>query len=174
MYRGMPGGLFAGKDLPAEAKDRTDNALELLRRADVNELLSRDIELLVDELVETFEPVTIRWDEATMTEPKHVQVGGVTDAFGRPITHSVAQSEVKVPLDGEATLLTYRSHNGAPALTIEGEVRPAIVSFIWTGELEANPEEIERWFEQRRSQVERFLLNNNNDITGLNGICQVK
>jgi len=81
----------------------------------------------------------------------------------------MAQSVVKVPLDGEATLLTYRSHSGAPAFTtIEGEARPGLVSFTWAGGLDASGSAITQWFEQRRDQVERFLVYNNGDLPALN------
>ena len=161
-------GLFGGKDLPEEARDRARMALEQVARRNVDDLLSRDIGVLVDELVDDFEPVTIHWDEVTMTEPKHVQLGG-TDGFGRHISRTMAQSVVKVPLDGEATLLTYRSHSGAPALTtIEGEAQPGLVSFTWTGGLDTSGSAITQWFEQCRDQVERFLVYNNGDLPALN------
>jgi len=160
--------LFGGKDLPEEARDRTMMALKQVASRNVDELLSRDIGVLVDELVDDFEPVTIHWDEVTMTEPTHGQLGG-TDGFGRHISRTMAQSVVKVPLDGEATLLTYRSHSGAPAFTtIEGEARPVLVSFTWAGGLDASGSAITQWFEQRRDQVERFLVYNNGDLPALN------
>jgi len=60
-------GLFGGKDLPEEARDRARMAMEQVARRNLDDLLSRDIGVLVDD----FEPVTIHWDEVTMTEPKH-------------------------------------------------------------------------------------------------------
>jgi hypothetical protein len=56
-------GLFGGKDLPEEARDRARMALEQVARRNVDDLLSRDIGVLVDELVDDFEPVTIHWPD---------------------------------------------------------------------------------------------------------------
>jgi hypothetical protein len=159
--------LFGGKDLPEEARDRTMLSLKQVASRNVDELLSRDIGVLVDELVDDFEPVTIHWDEVTMTEPTQEQWIRY-DGFGSHSSRAMAQSIVKVPLDGEAKLLTYRSHSGAPMSTIEGEARPGLVFFTWAGGLDASGSAITQWFKERQDQVESFLLYNNGDLPALN------
>ena len=136
----LPGGLFAGRDLPDEARERTDQALRKVSQMNVDELLGREVESLVDESVHEFATVTIHWDAVTMSEPEQIQLRDVQNAFGDRITRQAAQSVLKVPLDGEATLLTYRAHSGAPVMgVVEGSAANGSVSFIWQGELNANP-----------------------------------
>lgn len=167
MIRGG-GNLFAGKDLPAEARDRTREALDKVERADAEELLSRDIDLLVDEYLDLFERATLSWDDPVMTEPKRVGVPTM-DTFGRNVTNHAHRSTIKVAIDGDSLLLTYRSHQGAPAFSsIEGSVTPGYLEFEWTGGVDAGPAALVAWLQQRRDHVERFLVNNNNDVPGLN------
>lgn len=167
MYGGR-GNLFGGPDLPDEARRRADEAVRAIARADVNDLLSRDIDVLVEELLVPFERVGIRWDDVTMTDPAPASVG-MTDIFGRQVAHDAATTTFKVPLDGDALMLTYRSHRGAPmGGGLEGNVRDGLIEFAWTGDLNANPAALRQWFNQRRNSVETFLTNNNNDVDGLN------
>lgn len=162
------GNLFAGKDMPDEARERTQNALQRVERANVDELLSRDLEVLVDEYAEPFEPATVRWDEVTMTEPKQVSSSG-SDIFGHSIVRHEARTTARVPVDGDALMLTYRSHNGAPLYSsVTGTANPGWLELEWKGDLGAGPEAIKQWFEQHRTHVETFLGNNNRDTVGMN------
>ena len=103
-----------------------------------------------------------------MTEPVPANVA-TTDGFGRHVNVSMATSTFKVPVDGDTLLLTYRSHSGAPwGGGLPGSARNGLIEFTWTGDLNANPDAVRQWFEQRRNNVEAFLANNNNDVDGLN------
>jgi hypothetical protein len=148
--------LFGGPDLPDEARGRINSALGRVARWDVDDLLARDLEVLLDEAIDHFETATVLWDQVTMSEPTPLERGHVG-------------STLIAPVDGDPHLLTYRSHSGAPAFTtIQGDAAPGEVVFRWTGEAGASPESIASWFHQRRSQVEQFLPNNNRDVPALN------
>jgi hypothetical protein len=148
--------LFGGPDLPDECRSRTNAALGEVARWDVDDLLSRDLEVLLDEAIDHFQTATVLWDHVTMSEPVPLEQGQVG-------------STLRVPVDGDAHLLTYRSHSGAPAFTtIHGDAGPGEVVFRWTGTAGTPPESIATWFDQRRSQVEQFLPNNNRDVPDLN------
>jgi hypothetical protein len=168
LYGQLQQGLFAGNDMPTEAQGRTARAVANVENHDVNDLLTRDLDILVDEFTEPFEPATIRWDEVTSTEPQQVKVRGDQGPFGRSVTRSMAQCVLKAPLDGEAAMLTFRSHSGAPMGTVEGSARPGHVTFTWIGELDASPDTIMSWLSNRRAEVDRFLAYVNGDAVPLN------
>ncbi len=132
-----------------------------------DELLTRDLELVTDEVLDVFKPVTVLWDDVTMTEPTQLERGG-TDAFGRRIVQAQASSVLSVPVEGEATVLTYRSHTGAPMPPLDGQASPGKLELVWTGVLDANPESIREWYARRRLEIERFLVNNNNEVVAYN------
>jgi hypothetical protein len=148
--------LFGGPDLPDESRNRVNSALARVDRWDVDDLLGRDLDVLLDEAIDHFETATVLWDQVTMSEPIPLERGHVG-------------STLSVPVAGDPHLLTYRSHSGAPAFTtIQGDAAPGEVVFRWTGEAGASPESIAAWFDQRRAQVEQFLPNNNRDVPALN------
>ena len=159
--------LFGGEGLPDEASYRADAAIAAIGRSDVNDLLAGDLETLVEQFTAPFEPVTIHWANATMSEPQQF-TSEVDDWSGRRIRRTVLRSTMTVPVSGEALVLTYRSYSGYPGATIEGEVRNGAVSFTWTGQMDATSEQILAWSDQRRQEVERFLAYNNGDLDRLN------
>ena len=153
------GNLFEGPDMPDELRNRTSSALRKVASANIDELLSRDLETLVDDYAEPFVAATVRWDEVTMTEPKQVV------AHGR----QAARTTFKVPVEGDPLMLTYRSYSGAPSYSIiTGTVKPCSVEFEWTGELGTAGVALQDWFGQRRGHVESFLANNNRDTISMN------
>lgn len=154
--------------LPEEARNRTDEALRAVARADANDLLNRDLDVLIEEFVVPFGRATLRWDGVTMTEPASANVP-MQDGFGRQISRPMATSTFKVPVVGDALLPTYRSHSGAPmGGGLPGTVRDDVIEFAWIGELDASPDSLRAWLEQRRKIVEAFLANNNGDVEPLN------
>jgi hypothetical protein len=148
--------LFGGPDLPDECRSRINSALGRIARWDVDDLLSRDVDILLDEAIDHFRTATVLWDHVTMSEPVPLEKGYVG-------------SVLTVPVDGDAHLLTYRSHSGAPAFTtIQGDAGPGEVGFRWTGTAGTPPASIASWLDQRRKEVVRFLPNNNRDVPRLN------
>lgn len=164
---GANSGLFSKVALPDEARQRIDQALGLVARADVNDLLNRDLDVLIDEMLTPFQQATVRWDDVTMTEPAP-KTATTTDVFGQRVSLSMASITVSVPVDGDSLLLTYFSHNGAPVGGIDGRVRDGAVEFDWEGQLATDQSALLQWFEQRRDQVERYLTYNNHDVDPLN------
>lgn len=165
--RGGKSGLFSRTALPEEAQRRTEEALRAVAVADINDLLARDIDVLVDEFVTPFGRATVRWDDVTMTEPT-LAASTVTDVFGDRVRVAQASSTVTVPVDGDPLLLTYWSHSGSPVGGVAGTVRNSALDFGSTGDLAVKPEALRRWFDQRHTEVERYLAHNNNDVDGLN------
>ena len=161
----MPGakvGLFNRTSLRDEAQSRTDEALRAVNAADINDLLGRDIDVLVDEMMTPFGRATVRWDDVTMTEPTPA-TAITTDVFGREVQLAQASSTFTVPVDGDSLLLTYRSDSGAPAFGgLEGTARNGALEFLWIGDLGATPDSLREWFNRHRDSVVRFLVNNNN------------
>jgi hypothetical protein len=121
-------GLFSKVALPDEARQRTDHALGTVARADVNDLLNRDLDVLVDEMLTPLQQATVRWDDVTMTDPAP-KTAASTDVFGHRVSLSMASTTFSVPVDGDPLLLTYFSHNGAPMNGIDGRVRAGAVEF---------------------------------------------
>ena len=167
MFGGRNGGLFSRVALPDEARQRTAEALGVVERSDVNDLLNRDLEVIIDEMLTPFQQATVRWDDVEMTEPAP-KTSTATDVLGRRVSLSMASTTFSVPVDGDPLLLTYFSHNGAPIGGIDGRVRDGAVEFDWEGQLATDQTVLRHWFEQRREQVERYLRTNNNDVEPLN------
>ncbi len=164
---GGKSGLFSRTALPDEAQRRTEQALRSVAVADINDLLARDIDVLVDEMVTPFDRATVRWDDVTMTEPTPA-ASTVTDVFGDRVRVPQTSTTFTVPVEGDSLLLTYWSHSGAPMGGVAGTVRNGSLQFAWTGDLGVNAEALRKWLDHRRSEVERFLAHNNNDVDGLN------
>lgn len=161
-------GLFRGRRLAEEAEDRIAAAERGVERADVERLLAGEPAELVDGFLDAFAPVTIRWADVTMAEPQAVTLPARSDAFGQRVTPRAFQAVVTVPLDGEATVLTYKADSGHPMGGVEGQVAPGRVTFMWTGELASEPAALTAWFERRQAEVERFLVHVNHDAEALN------
>lgn len=161
---GGNGDLFSRTSLPDEAKRRTQEALRAVEAADINDLLGRDIEVLVDEVVAPFGRATVRWNDVSMTEPRTT----ATDVFIQGVRAAQAAATFTVPVDGDSLLLTYWSHSGAPVGGVAGTVRNGDLQFDWTGDLGVTAESLRSWLDHRRDKVERFLIYNNNDVDDLN------
>lgn len=164
---GGNGGLFTRTSLPDEAHRRTEEALRAVEVADINDLLGRDIDVLVAEMVPLLGRASVRWDDVTMTEPRPATTTA-TDIFGHQGRVAQASATFTVPMEGDSHLLTYWSHSGRPVGGVAGTVRNGALQFEWTGDLGVTSESLRRWFDHRREQVERFLAYNNNDVDGLN------
>lgn len=164
---GGNGGLFTRTSLPDEVHRRTEEALRAVEVADINDLLGRDIDVLVAEMVPLLGRASVRWDDVTMTEPRPATTTA-TDIFGHQGRVAQASATFTVPMEGDSHLLTYWSHSGRPVGGVAGTVRNGALQFEWTGDLGVTSESLRRWFDHRREQVERFLAYNNNDVDGLN------
>lgn len=137
-------------------RNRTTEALRLVRQADVNDLLGRNLDVLIDEFCVPFGRVTVRWDDATMTEPQPVAAESIATTFA-------------IPVDGDALTLTYRSDSGAPiGGGLSGTVGDGQVLYTWMGPADVDPGALREWLKQRRRSVESFVVNNNNDVDRLN------
>lgn len=165
---GATAGLFRGRRLAEEAEDRIAAAEREVERVDVERLLAEEPAELVEDFLDAFEPVAIRWADVTMTEPQAVTLPARRDALGQIITPRAFQAVVTVPLDGEAILLTYQADSGHPLSGIEGQASPGRVTFTWTGDLSSEPTVLTAWFERRRQEVERFVVHVNRDAEALN------
>jgi hypothetical protein len=121
-------GLFSKVALPDEARQRSDQALGVVASADMNDLLNRHLDVLVDEVLTPFQQATVRWEDVTMTEPAP-KTATTTDVFGHRVSLSMASITFSVPVDGDPLLLTYWSHNGAPIGGVDGPVRDGAVGF---------------------------------------------
>lgn len=165
--QGARTGLFSRTSLPEEAGRRTAEALRAVEQADVNDLLNRDLEVLVDEALTPFERATVRWADATQTEPAPVSAT-INNVFGRPVTRPMASITFTVPVDGDPLMLTYWSHSGAPMTAVPGQVRDGAVEFSWQGDLATAGDALRGWLDQRQSSVEMFLTHNNHDVDALN------
>lgn len=126
-------GLFSKVALPDEARQRSDQRLGVVARADMNDQLDRHLDVLVDEVLTPFQQATVRWD-VTMTEPAP-KTATTTDVFGHRVSSSMASITFSVPVNGDPLLLTYWSHNGAPIGGVHGPVRDGAVGFDWEGQL---------------------------------------
>lgn len=163
------GNLFTGRRLREEAANRTQDSLRAVAAADVNYLLERDLDLLLDEMVDAFSRVTIQWDDAHMITDLTSSTTTETDLLGHRVNRTQASFTLRVPVVGDALLLTYRSDSGAPAFGgPEGTVRKGALDLTWTGDLNASEQDIQRWRDRRRTEVESFLTHNNNDVAHLN------
>lgn len=161
--------LFAGKDLPDESRERTQRALERVKRVPIEQLLARDVELQLADFLEPFSEVRLRWDEPTMDDLVVDDVPAGTDFAGRPVTLRALRTRISIPIDGEPAVLYFRSHSGAPGSRIEGVVQGDKLVFDWVGEQDERAvEQIPTWLEQHKARVEMFLQHNNADIPGLN------
>jgi len=160
-------GLFNRVALPDEAGRRVEQALSAVKQADVNDLLNRDLDVLVNEMLRPFQRATVRWDDVTATEPAP-KTATATDVFGHRVSLSVATITFSVPVDGDPRLLTYFSHSGAPMGGIDGRVEAGVVEFDWEGQLATEQSALLQWFRRRQEEVERFLANNNRDVDPLN------
>lgn len=161
-------GLFSGEMLPNEAGERISDAVRELMARDVNDLLTRDIEVLIDEVVPEFDTVTIDWDHLTRSEVTTTSES-FPDGWGGRGSRTVARTTLKVPIEGDALLLTYRSPNGYPGFSaVEGTARPGELSFEWTGSLDADPDAFTTFVDRQRNRVEPFLAYNNRDVPALN------
>lgn len=159
--------LFSSNALPDEVMTRTAEALRAVDRADVNDLLTRDVDVLLDEVLAPLEHLTLLWDQVTMTEPASSTMP-MNDGFGHTVHRLVVVITFKVPCDGDPLLLTYWSHNGAPVGGLPGRATPAGLELTWSGELNADPAALRDWLDQRRRSIETFLVNNNRDVDRLN------
>lgn len=166
--RAEGGNLFGGPLLGRERASRAEEAVKAVERMPIDELLTRDIEDLVAEVVQPFGRAELEWSKATMTEPEGtttVELG----VLGRSVQRAYATSMLRVPVVGSSLLLTYRSERGAPlGGPLPGVVRQGVVEFPWTGALTAEPSEIQRWADALHVQVDAYLAHNNQDVEDLN------
>lgn len=169
MTRRVPSsGLFGTASLPDEAESRADEALRAVDFASVDDLLSHDLEALVDHYVIEFGEVELDWDHPTMTDPVPIETSTYRDVLGQHVVVPQVRSTISVPLRGDPLTLTYWSHSGAPMHPLDGTVTPDALQLTWTGKPDVDPLLIKEWLQRHRAEVDRFLANNLRDLAPLN------
>ena len=162
-------GLFGSRSLPDEANSRGDEAVRTVSKADADELLSRDLEALIDDFTIEFTEVNLDWENPSMSEPEPMKANSYQDQLGQIIRVPQVRSTVTIPLEGGRLLLTFWSHQGAPMMRpIEGTLTEDSLQLTWIGDPAVEPATISRWLDERRSEINRFLENNNRDVSELN------
>ena len=81
-------GLFAGTALPDEARNRSTEAIRIVNRRDVDDLLNSDLDVLVDELVDVLEPALVRWDDVELGGPETTSANPSCRPSGRSTVSS--------------------------------------------------------------------------------------
>lgn len=162
-------GLFGTRSLPDEAKSRGDEAVRAVERADVNELLGRDLEELVDSFSTDFAEAHLDWDRPSMSEPQLMATESYKDPLGQTVRLPRVRITVSVPLEGSRLLLTYWSHQGAPMMRpLEGTLTEDSLELNWVGDPAVEAAEIVKWLGERKSEIDRFREHNNRDVAALN------
>lgn len=162
-------GLFGTRSLPDEANSRAREAVRAVEGTDVNELLGRDLEALVDRFCIDFDEVHLDWDRPSMSEPKPMTTESYRDELGQIVQVPRVRITVTVPLEGSRLLLTYWSHQGAPAMRpVDGTLTEDSLQLTWIGDPAVEAATVVKWLDGRRREIDRFRERNNRDVPELN------
>ncbi len=152
-------GRFTLRDRLAEQSSKLREAIE---RHDVDEVLTRPVQDLVDEFVARFdlEPPALLWEEAEQSEPTETTLevaddfryGGYREGGTRRV-HGTRIS-VGIPVTGTIELLGGNASTSLMKAWQNTAVQDGQL-IIWNEWTQATPEAVSSWYERERSDIQR-------------------